>query len=255
MAHRGSRGIALHLHDQRHKKRVRGQRHATVVIYPRDRAGTHCTGGWVGPRASLDRCGKSRPTGIRSPYRPAHSQSLYRIGYSAHFKSGHNSKLYTTENVGITALRVRTNVGSSNMYLSSADLQLCTSVHSWKARPGLGKAWLLTVTSSHLRCNLRILTTYVLFLTESILVRLRSVWCRAKRARLQGFHRVRVGVTKRQNVVESIVKQSVFSGAIRRTTYTRVESFRIAGSVLNEIRSSDEAWFTVRENMKSSHDR
>ena len=23
--------------------------------------GTHCTGGWVGPRAGLDRCGKSRP--------------------------------------------------------------------------------------------------------------------------------------------------------------------------------------------------
>jgi hypothetical protein len=28
---------------------------------PRERPGTHCTGGWVGPRAGLDRCGKSRP--------------------------------------------------------------------------------------------------------------------------------------------------------------------------------------------------
>jgi len=28
---------------------------------PRERPGTHCTGGWVGRRASLDRCGKSRP--------------------------------------------------------------------------------------------------------------------------------------------------------------------------------------------------
>jgi hypothetical protein len=27
----------------------------------------------VGPRAGLDRCGKSRPTGIRSPDRPARS--------------------------------------------------------------------------------------------------------------------------------------------------------------------------------------
>jgi len=27
---------------------------------PRERPGTHCTGGWVGPRDSLDRCGKSR---------------------------------------------------------------------------------------------------------------------------------------------------------------------------------------------------
>jgi len=28
---------------------------------PREGPGTHCTGGWVGPRAGLDRCGKSRP--------------------------------------------------------------------------------------------------------------------------------------------------------------------------------------------------
>jgi hypothetical protein len=26
-----------------------------------ERPGTHCTGGWVGPRAGVDRCGKSRP--------------------------------------------------------------------------------------------------------------------------------------------------------------------------------------------------
>jgi len=28
---------------------------------PGERPGTHCTGGWVGPRAGLDRCGKSHP--------------------------------------------------------------------------------------------------------------------------------------------------------------------------------------------------
>jgi hypothetical protein len=33
--------------------------------------GTHCIGGWVGPWAGLDGCEKSRPTGIRSPDRPA----------------------------------------------------------------------------------------------------------------------------------------------------------------------------------------
>ena len=59
-AHRGSRGIALLFHDQRHWKGVRGQRHAPAALYPRERPGTHCTGGWVGPRAGLDRCGKSR---------------------------------------------------------------------------------------------------------------------------------------------------------------------------------------------------
>jgi hypothetical protein len=31
------------------------------TLYPRERPGTHCIGGWVGPRASLDRWGKSRP--------------------------------------------------------------------------------------------------------------------------------------------------------------------------------------------------
>jgi len=30
-------------------------------LYPWDRPGTHCIGGWVGPRAGLDGCGKSRP--------------------------------------------------------------------------------------------------------------------------------------------------------------------------------------------------
>jgi len=40
---------------------VRGQRHAPAALYPRERPGTHCTGGWVGPRAGMDRCGKSRP--------------------------------------------------------------------------------------------------------------------------------------------------------------------------------------------------
>ena len=63
---------------------VRGQRHAPAALYLRERPGTHCTGGWKGPRAGLDRCGKSRPTGIRSPDRPARSQSLYRLSYPAH---------------------------------------------------------------------------------------------------------------------------------------------------------------------------
>jgi hypothetical protein len=38
-----------------------GNRHAPAAFYPRERPDTHCTGGWVGPRAGLDRRGKSRP--------------------------------------------------------------------------------------------------------------------------------------------------------------------------------------------------
>jgi len=37
-----------------------GQLHALAALYPRERPGTHCTGRWVGRRAGLDRCGKSR---------------------------------------------------------------------------------------------------------------------------------------------------------------------------------------------------
>jgi hypothetical protein len=50
-------------------------------LYPRERLGTYYTGGWVGPGARLDRCGKSRPTGIRSPDLLARSESLYRLLY------------------------------------------------------------------------------------------------------------------------------------------------------------------------------
>jgi len=37
-----------------------GQRHASAPIYRRERPGTHFIGGWVDPRAGLDKCGKSR---------------------------------------------------------------------------------------------------------------------------------------------------------------------------------------------------
>jgi hypothetical protein len=47
-------------------------------LYPRERPGTHCTGGWVGHRADLGVCENSRPSEIRFPDRPARSQSLDR---------------------------------------------------------------------------------------------------------------------------------------------------------------------------------
>ena len=34
---------------------------------PQKRPGTHCTGGWVGPRAGVDGCGKSRPPPVFDP--------------------------------------------------------------------------------------------------------------------------------------------------------------------------------------------
>jgi hypothetical protein len=51
---------------------VSGQRHAPAALYPGERTpGTHCTGGWVGPRAGLDaearREKSSAPVGDRTP--------------------------------------------------------------------------------------------------------------------------------------------------------------------------------------------
>jgi hypothetical protein len=63
---------------------VRGQRHAPAAIYPRERPGTPCTGGWVGPRAGLDRCGKSHPHRCPISNLPARNQLLYWLSYQAH---------------------------------------------------------------------------------------------------------------------------------------------------------------------------
>jgi hypothetical protein len=77
------RGVALPFRDV-------GARRGLVVsttpwpLYPRERPGTHCTGGWVGPRAGLDLYEKSRPHRDSIPNRPARSQSLYRLSYPAH---------------------------------------------------------------------------------------------------------------------------------------------------------------------------
>jgi hypothetical protein len=40
---------------------VGGQGHDPAALPPGKRPGTHCIGGWVGPRVGLDGCGKSRP--------------------------------------------------------------------------------------------------------------------------------------------------------------------------------------------------
>ena len=60
---------------------VDGQRHAPAALPATKRPGTHCTGGWVGPRTGLDGCEKSRPHRDSIPDRPARSESLYRLRY------------------------------------------------------------------------------------------------------------------------------------------------------------------------------
>jgi len=41
-----------------------GQQHALAAFYPRERPGTHFTGGWVGPRAGLEGRKISSPPGF-----------------------------------------------------------------------------------------------------------------------------------------------------------------------------------------------
>jgi hypothetical protein len=45
-------------------------------LYPRERSGIHCIGGWVGPRVGLDGCGKSHPHWDSIPDLPSRSGSL-----------------------------------------------------------------------------------------------------------------------------------------------------------------------------------
>ena len=51
-------------------------------LYPwGKRSGTHCIGGWVGPRAGLDGLEYLASTGIRPPDRPVRSKSLHQLSY------------------------------------------------------------------------------------------------------------------------------------------------------------------------------
>jgi len=60
---------------------VGGQRNAPAALL-QGRPGTHCLGGWVGSRASLDGYGNIAPTGIQSLDQLACSKSLYQLCYS-----------------------------------------------------------------------------------------------------------------------------------------------------------------------------
>jgi hypothetical protein len=60
--------------------RVGGQRHAPAALL-QERPGTHSIGDWVGPRPVWTGAENLAPTGIRSPDRPARSESLYRLSY------------------------------------------------------------------------------------------------------------------------------------------------------------------------------
>jgi len=86
--------------------------------YTRGRASTHCTGGWVGPRAGLDRCGKSRPHRDSIPDRPARSQSPYRPNYAAHY-------------VLVTTPKFRVLAESTHSVYHGLEMQVFKSTHNF----------------------------------------------------------------------------------------------------------------------------
>ena len=83
-AHRGSRGIALPFHDH-NTRRGWG---ASVTPQPlfthgKDPVSIVQESGWA-PRMVWTGAENLAPTGIQSPDRPAHSQSLFQLRYRAH---------------------------------------------------------------------------------------------------------------------------------------------------------------------------
>ena len=62
-----SRVIALPFHDHGTGRRLGVSVTPRPLFTPGERPGTRCTGGWVGPSAGLDRCGKSRSHRVSIP--------------------------------------------------------------------------------------------------------------------------------------------------------------------------------------------
>ena len=92
-AHRGSRGIALPFHDHG-TRRGEGSASRPGRSLPSRKTRYPLYRSWVGTRAGLDRCRKSRPTGIRSLDRPARSQSLHRVTQPTHTHTHTHTYIY-----------------------------------------------------------------------------------------------------------------------------------------------------------------
>jgi hypothetical protein len=85
-AHRGSRGIALHFHDHGTRKRWGVSVTPRPLFAPgKDPIPIVQEARWV-PRPVWTGAENLTPTGIRSPGRPAHSQSLYLLSNPTHWR-------------------------------------------------------------------------------------------------------------------------------------------------------------------------
>jgi hypothetical protein len=84
---------------------VSGQHHAPAALYPRGKdPGTHCTGGWVSPRAGLDAGARRKilcPCRRSNSGHSVRSQTLYQLSYRG---SPFVTNLYSTRTFTLTAL-------------------------------------------------------------------------------------------------------------------------------------------------------
>ena len=110
-----------------------GQRHAPPYFTPRkDPVPIVQKAGWAPGSVWTD--GKSRPTGIQSPDRPARSQSPYLLSYLAHTKCEYISRIRThtrRENFrGIWSCRFRATLATGVIKLSSLTCPLTEHTES-----------------------------------------------------------------------------------------------------------------------------
>jgi hypothetical protein len=66
-------------------------------LYSQERPGNHCVGGWVSHQGPVWTGAENLASiGIRSPDRPARSESLYRLSYPGRLISTNNNNIYLT---------------------------------------------------------------------------------------------------------------------------------------------------------------
>jgi hypothetical protein len=94
---KGRRVIALTHSWPRHQMGVSGQRHSAATLYPVEKITvTHCIGGWVGPRASLNTEAREKIFYLcrgSNHVRPVCSQTLYCVTHDSLYLSWHVSNL------------------------------------------------------------------------------------------------------------------------------------------------------------------
>jgi len=126
---------------------VRGQCHAPAALYPREKPGTHCTEGWVGPRVGLDRCGKSRPHRVSIP-RPSSPQP---VAISTELPGPQSfSKTIIIIHSLYMPVQATSFLTSINLYVVEERMAWEWTLNKYVVRGWIGCIWLCVESSNHL---------------------------------------------------------------------------------------------------------